>query len=300
MCLRRACLYTFLCLICTSVFSESNNVVRVQAQQDESLDASYQYFVGLLELALSKVTTPETRKTIMPAIYMPQARALRQVEMGKRIDIYWAGTSIDREQSLLPIKIPLLKGLLGFRVGIMHKDVEEGFRNIGSVKNFLKYRPCQGEGWPDTDILTAGGFDVVKNPSFEAMFKQVNIKRCHFFPRGIHEAGPEYMASREEFPDLRLNQELIIHYPFPMYFFVNKNNIELANLVTKGLEKAIDDGTFDKHMHDSQVTKHLFPVEKWIHAKFLELENPLLPKDANITDSRYWIQYKERDVELLR
>lgn len=283
-----------------SIINTKIDHILVRASQAEGLDASYDYFIGLIELALSKVTPLDNRIELKPAMYMSQARALYQLELGEKIDIYWAGTSIEREEKLRAIRVPLLKGLLGFRLGIMRKEVESRFRTIGSAEDFKSFKPCQGRDWPDTNILVAAGFQVVRNPNFKGMFKQVNEGRCDFFPRGVHEAYPEYTASREGYPELRLNEDILLYYPFPMYFFVNKDNQELASLIRTGLDRAIDDGSLEKHMRTSEVTRHLFPLEGWINAKILVLDNPFLPKDTDIHDPRYWVQYKQRGATLIQ
>ncbi len=286
-------------LACSANSEEASHLVRIQAPQAE-VDASHTYFVGLIKLALSKVTAPQNRKTVKFSLNMPQARALKELELGHRIDVYWAGTSIEREERLRAIRIPLLKGLLGYRVALVHKDIHLALSSVETAKALLQYRPCQGELWPDTSILEAGGFTVLKSPRYEPMFKQVNLRRCDFFPRGVHEAGAEYKAAKKIYPNIRLNKDVIIHYPFPMYFFVNKSNRQLAELIRKGLEKAIDDGSFAQHMHTSEVTKGLFPVESWINVRFLELPNPLLPADTDTKNPRYWIQHKEHNITFLK
>ncbi|WNO09681.1 hypothetical protein [Teredinibacter sp. KSP-S5-2] len=275
-------------------------IVRVPAPQEQTLDASYNYFTGLLQLALAKGAGSEWHLSTVSSNNMSQARMLRQIQLENKIDIYWAGTSIKREKALHAIRVPLLKGLLGFRVAIMHKSVEGHYQSINNAKAFYRLKPCQGADWPDSDILEHSGFRVIRNPSLKGMYEQVSIMRCHFFPRGIHEVEAEYSAVIQRYPNLKLNKSLIIHYPFPMYFFVNKHNDALIDVVRRGLELAIDDGSFEYYMRTSDVTKHLFPLDSWIHARYLELKNPFLPADTDTHNPRYWIQYDASEDELIR
>ncbi len=261
------------------------------ASKELELDASYPYFVDLLTLVLNKSAPANEQRKVVHQDYFVPDRQLKHLETANGIDLLWGGTSIEREHRFRAIRIPLLRGLLGYRVSLIHKDNIALFDSITRREELLKLHPCQGAGWPDTEILINAGFHVVQNSYFQGMFKQLNIKRCDLFPRGIFEASSEYSASRKEFPNLYLYKTLIIHYPFPMYFFVQKENTELASIIQKGFEKAIDDGSYENLLKTHKVTAHLFPIERWSNVRLIELHNPLLPKDTNTKDIRYWIQH---------
>ena len=71
----------------------------------------------------SKKSTPEYGESSLNIITekkMTHEKALRLIKI-KLIDLSWAGTNNKLEQELLPIRIPLLQGLLGNRVSIIHK-----------------------------------------------------------------------------------------------------------------------------------------------------------------------------------
>ena len=100
------------------------------------------------------------------------------------IDLSWAGTSEELEKVLLPIRIPLLKGLLGSRVSIIHKRNLAIFENITEEK-LQSLVACQGTDWGDSDILEANDYKVLRVARFDLMFKMLNRARCDYFPRAI-------------------------------------------------------------------------------------------------------------------
>lgn len=262
--------------------------VRTIPPQSE-YDASHSYFIGLLEMSLEKTAEKYGTAEVAFTLQMEQGRAFFELEKGSMIDVYWAGTSIEREQKFIAIRIPLVKGILGFRMGIVHRDRERIFAKIQDLEDLKKFDACQGAHWPDSDILEAAGLKVVRNAAYESMFLQVSRKRCDYFPRGVHEGVVEMEARAEKYPNLTLSREVIIYYPFPMYFFVSASKIGLADRLTEGLKKAVADGSFEKHMRQHPTTAHLFPMENWINATTIVLENPELPKDTPVDDQRYWI-----------
>ena len=289
-------------LICllpfTELYATDTLQIQVRAKQSE-FDSSHDYFIGLLKLALNKQTLLSGWTLSVQTDPMTQERALHQLKLNPSYAVYWAGTSRQREKNLQAIRIPLTKGLLGFRVSLAHKDNVEKLNLALSKEQFLKLVPCQAAQWPDTDILLKAGFNVVSSPVYEGLFKQLNTQRCDFFPRGVAEAESEYLARKESYPRVRLYKDTIIHYPFPMYFFVSQDKKRLAEALEQGLEKAIDDGSFDQFMRQHETTRHLFPLNNWLNARYLMLDNPTLPDDTVTTDERYWIQPPE-NAEMIR
>lgn len=268
-------------------FDHNNTIetIHIRGPQSE-FDASFDYFEGLIKLAFKK---QHIQVKLKYAPFMTQQRALSELEHGTHLDLYWAGSDSVRQERLGFVNVPLVKGLLGFRVFITHKNNEMRLIQAKQLADIKPLTLCQGSHWPDTDILLAAKLEVLTNTVYENMFKQVNSKRCHAFPRGINEAQAEFDARKLIMPDLRLVQQTILYYPFPMYFFTNKENTRLITIIKNGLELAIDDGSFDDYIENHPTTKHLFPVENWNNVNYIKLNNPFLPNNTNINNPRYWI-----------
>lgn len=78
------------------------------------------YALAQLQLALDKAGSP---LRLEPSHYsMEQERALVNLEHNDRLDVAWSMTSIEREQRLLPVRIPLDKGLFGWRIALLPKS----------------------------------------------------------------------------------------------------------------------------------------------------------------------------------
>lgn len=255
-----------------------------------AFDASHSYFISLLQQVLAVTANDYPEETLSYAPRMEQGRALLELEKGRIIDISWAGTSQQREQRLTAVRIPLLKGLLGFRQAIIHIDNQKLFDELRSKGDMAQLSACQGAHWPDSDILEAGGLKVLRSPVYESMFRQVESKRCHYFPRGVHEIAVEIASRAEAYPQLMHYQGLLLYYPFPMYFFVSPNRPKLKQRIELGLKRLIERGDFDHHLRSHSTTKHLFPLTRWINVPTFVLDNPLLPYATNVTDPVYWIQ----------
>lgn len=269
--------------------------VQVQAVENirvippqSNYDASHNYFSELLQLSLDLTLEEYGAVEVVYSTQMEQGRALFELKRGREIDVYWAGTTIEREKELTPIRVPLVKGLLGFRVSLIRSDRINDFQKVKTLSQLQKMRACQGLHWPDSDILEYSGIPVKRGPIYELLFRQLDAGRCDFFPRGLHEAFSEIKARRHKYADMQLYSDLIIYYPFPMYFFVGPNDHQLASRIEKGLNRAIDNGTFLHHMKTHPVTSHLFPLDQWSNKDIIKLTNPFLAKDTPTHNTRYW------------
>jgi ABC-type amino acid transport substrate-binding protein len=78
---------------------------------------------------------------------------------------------------------------------------------------------------------------------------------------------------------LAIEQALIIHYPFPQYFYVSRSTPRLAGRIHAGLDEMVRDGTFDRI-----VDKHFGAALADLNLEkrtVIELENPFLPPWAH-------------------
>jgi len=253
-------------------------------------DSSHSYFNNLINLILANTQEKYGKSFITFSQKIEQGRALMQLKNNKDIDIYWAGTSKKREKDLIAIKIPLLKGLLGYRMLIINKNLKSKFDNIKTIDDLKKLKACQGKYWPDSKILKNSGFKVVENTNYESMFLQVEKNRCDYFPRGVHEIKSEIQIRKEKYKNLIIYDKIIIYYPFPMYFFVSKYKPLLAKRIEDGLNKLIKNGTFLKHLKNHITTKHIFPLKNWQDkAKIFKIKNPYLSENTNYKNNKFWI-----------
>lgn len=279
--------WLFLILV---TFGSCGNTVRVLGEQSKE-DTGHFYFTELIKLALKKSENRFPHKTlvILNDKSITQGRTLNLLEK-KFVDIFWVGTNKKREQRFRPIRIPLFYGLLGYRVSIIHKDNLALFNSITKQPDKLKnLTACQGQHWPDSDILSENGYSVFRVARFELMFKMLSFKRCDYFPRAIFEGYSELDIAKQQHPDLVMFDQILLHYPFAMYFFIHKDNEELAKQIEYGLNRAVDDGSLLDFIKKHSISRKLFPLSKWQSKTFLHLDNNDLSDKTKSLSSKYWL-----------
>ena len=266
------------------------SVIKIPRQQP-NMDIARDYYVQLLHMTLingaAGRAVPELRETTL----MEQERAISELNRGGLVDVYWMGTSLERERQLRAIRIPLDRGLLGYRRLIVHAEHRAQFESITKLEDLKNLTACQGHDWPDVDILRAAGMKVSTSPGFEVLYQQLAAKRCDYFPRGYFEANSELKERAQLYPQLQNHDSLILYYPYAIYFFVKKDNETLAQWIEQGLEKMIDEGELLEHMKNHPLTSHVFPLDTLNKSRrIIYISNPLLPADTNYSNSRYWFQ----------
>lgn len=283
-------LITLYCCIPIPCYAQQQVIRYIQDEGD--LDHRHEYFIKLLRLALDKDTEDAENMLLQPAEnYMSQSRSFHQLINNDGIDIIWNGTSIAREQHLHPIRIPLIKGLLGYRVLIINKKDKDKFASVKTINDLKKYTAGQGFDWPDTQILRANQLAVVTSSNYLGLFKMLLSGRFDYFPRGINEAQQELASYNNG--ELMVNEHIVLRYTFPVYFFVNKNNAKLANSIEQGLNKAIADGSFEQLFNDYYQPKKILSTYLNPSSIIIDLENPLLPALTPIENKEFWLQFQQ-------
>jgi len=260
----------------------------VYPRPESERDFRNAYVLDLLRLALSKQGGVQYQ--LEPAASaMTQLRVLKELELGHGLDIAWSMTSIAREESLLPIRIPLDKGLLGLRVALVAADQAQVLATVKDRQGLQALVAGQGQDWPDTQILRHSGINVNGVGNYEALFRMLALHRFDYFPRSVMEAWQEMDLLGQD--RLAVDRHLLIHYPTALYFFVRKDNQALADTVRQGLEQALLDGSFD-----CLFERHFGPLlQKAALASrtVIELPNPLLPSATPLDRSELWYRQTE-------
>ncbi len=227
------------------LYAEQATLIAVRYPASDSNPHYYKrvkYFVEILELALSKSNHQyQLQKVSLP--FMNESRSKTNIT-ANLYDVHWLNTQVFLDNDLQPIRIPLCKGLTGWRVLFIRPESQQEFSSIKSVTNLKNYTAGNGNDWPEAVLYDRAGLPQKLSGSWKGLFYMLKQNRIDYLSRSALEIYDEENA----FPELNLEIEskLIIQYPAAYYFYVNKNNQQLAADIKIGLERAIADGSFDK------------------------------------------------------
>ncbi|WP_157772270.1 substrate-binding periplasmic protein [Zobellella denitrificans] len=255
-----------------------------ESRQDQRVN----YFIALLDLALEK-----TREDYGPARSRPyheplsQARAFEMVAQGQ-LDLVWSMASQERMNKARAVPVPLLRGLLGYRVLLAHPSQAERLGRVRSLADLSGLTAIQGAGWPDVAVLRANGLGVITSADYDGMFNMVMGRRVDYFPRSVAEVWPE--LQRHSALALRLEPSLALYYPAPIYFFVHPDNTALAQRLEAGLMRAVEDGSFGQLFMAQEEHRQALDFIGNPGLRLLRLDNPLMPDFVPPQDPRLWLE----------
>ncbi len=232
------------------------------------------FFEKLLTLSLEKTRATEGDYVLTHLVHNGGiARDRAMVIAGVGIDIMWASATKEREEQMRVVPVDLLKNLNNFRVLLINKESQAQFSQIKDLNDLRKFSVGSGEHWTDGTIMKENGFNVMATSSYYGLFKMLAARRFHFISRGLHEIGYDTQVYKEF--GLVKEESLLLSYdvPIPYCFFVNKNNIKLADRIERGLKIAQQDGSFDKLFHQMPSFKEGEDILKSTNRTLIQLKN---------------------------
>lgn len=247
----------------------------------------YEFGLRLLELAMHK--TNKSHRLIPYQGDINEARGEYWVIKGT-FDLQFMSTNRERERQMIPVKIPVYRGLLGMRLLLVKKGNTHFVPNVSwDLSDLRKYTAGHGKFWGDLPVYEANQLPVVPNVYYKFIFEQLKGGRIDYFHRGLVEIWGELERHKN---DLKIADDLMIFYKHPVYFFVTKSRPDLAKLIEQGLNKALADGSYKKLFDEnfSEIVK----MSKLVERKLIILKNPVLPADSPDLDTSWWLPPKFR------
>ncbi|WP_419662964.1 hypothetical protein Dvar_34530 [Desulfosarcina variabilis str. Montpellier] len=224
-----------------------------------------------------------------PTQPMTQDRIILQIEQGL-LDISHLPISEKANQRLLPVRIPIRKGMLGWRLLLIRREDQKQFAKVRSIKDLRKFKAGFGSQWGDLNILKANVGNVTTSLDYELLFCMLIAKRFDYLHRGLHEPWDEVAIRKKQYPNLHIEETLVLHYPIGDYFYVGKHSPALAKRIESGLKALIEDGSFDRFFNKEY--RKVIEKAKILSRRRIELQNPFLPLDTPLDIKAYWINFK--------
>lgn len=206
--------------------------------------------------------------------WLEQARAQKELIAGRGISLLMFATSAEREQLMLPIRVPLTNGTASYRICLIKEGKQPRFDDVSNINEWVHQNLIIGQGnrWPDVDILRANGLEVITSSRTHSLGAMMQKDRFDCAARALFEV--------EGFPKdgIVIEQKLLLHYPMPSFLFVNKSNTELYNRLSLGFERIKHNGKFARYIdkfYQQPISK--LPLN---NRRVIYLDNPLLTEET--------------------
>lgn len=257
-----------------------------------SEDSRYDYPKKLLTEILKVTEIKYGHTTIKETqLKMPRNRILRELEKGENIHVMAEASKQSWEQRLIPIRIPIRKGIQGYRTFLILKKNQYILSKINTLEEFKKIPTGSGLQWATTGILEKNGFIVKTGNNYEGLFSMLIKDRFMTFGRGINEIVEEYNKRKDKYPELSIEQDLLLYIPLPTYFFVSPQKPELAKRIEAGLQLMINNGSFEQMFNDE--FSELIDNANLTKRRIFRITNPNLSPQTPLDIKHYWYSLED-------
>ena len=218
--------------------------------------------------------------------YMERERLFNEMLSGKEINITAQTTQVKWEDSLIPVRIPIDKGISCYKVLFIRKEMQSYFYKVKTLSKLKSSKLGVGSQWPEYNIYSENGFNVISGINYDGLFSMLQIKRFSYFPREINEVFTEYKMRKSLYPDMTIEKSILIYFPLPKYFFVSPSEPGLARRIEVGLNLMIADGSFGKlvYSYHSSVLKNT----NFKSRRLFQIPNPFLSSETPLNRKELW------------
>tara|TARA_R110001583_G_scaffold22238_1_gene83529 strand:+ start:215 stop:1096 length:882 start_codon:yes stop_codon:yes gene_type:complete len=205
--------------------------------------------------------------------YMSQDRAFRELK-NANLDIAHFVSTHQREKQIPPVYIPIMRGLLGYRLCLIKEDNQYKFNDVTTQQQWIEkgITIAQHRNWPDTNVLKSNGFKVQTTFKPELLLQQLSKNRFDCYARGLSEISSELETNVPL--DITIEKNIVIFYPLPQFYFVNPKKPLLAERIHLGLTRLQKNGSSDQ-LFDTYY-KDLLDKFYLKNRNLIELDNPTL------------------------
>ncbi len=257
----------------------------VQLRLCQTETTRYEYRLALTRLVLQKTAAAQEAVELQrhgtgadPA----QDRCLELLRRGE-VDLVYLPPNEQRMTEFGVLPVDLYRGLLGYRLLLVRRSDAARFAAIDTRDQLRQVTGGFGRQWADLLVFERNGLPVMTGPGNEALIAMLKARRFDYLHRSVTEAFAE-LAQFDAEGQLMVEPHLALHYDFPVYFMVRREQTALLQRLKLGLQKAQADGSFNRLFE-----QHFAPVlqrARLGQRRVIELDYPLpagLPRPERLS-----------------
>ncbi|MEK2644037.1 hypothetical protein [Bdellovibrio sp. BCCA] len=256
---------------------------------ESSSDSRYDFHWKVLREILETTSAKYGPYEMHASVFMTEDRQISEIQKKHAsLTVMIRETDQQMEKILIPVRIPIDRNLLGYRVFLIKDSFQKHFDKWNSLEDLKQVPLGQGQGWGDIKILEKAGFKVLTEIYYDDLFKHLSTGRYLAFPRGISEVHKELETFQKLYPHLTIEKKFLIYYPLPTYFWF-QNSAEgkvTARRVEEGFRILLKNGEYQK-IFDNYYAANLAKL-KLKKRQLIKLENPYLPATVPFKEKELW------------
>jgi hypothetical protein len=280
-------LVRFLCLVLLlsplaylGYMAASPSVMEVNLWNGNKTSARQDYERAVLQAAMDVTRERYGEWQLLEDVRdLPAAEDEAGVFRNHRFDVFGtvAGNPKLEDEQKRVVPIPIMNGLLGYRVLIIRAEEQARFAAITSAEPLQQLRLGIPATWADAGLFRHNGYRVEEKSSFDELFARQLAGEFDYVSFGANEIDSVFNERAAPAGGLAIENSLLLYYPFPVVFYVNPTKTLLAERLTAGLQIMQESGELERlfNQFHGDLVKRLRLRERHL----IILENPLLPAE---------------------
>ncbi len=212
-----------------------------------------------------------------------------------KIDITVQYGNTQAENDLRAVRIPVLRGIAGYHVLLIPEQEQDSFSAIRNLQQLQSLQAGLIAENPIRPALQAAQLPILAHPNKEAVLDFIT-KHKHDASTPTQQAYSimpitDAFSAREELAQiagLRIEKQLCLVCPNPVYFYVDKQDSLLHERLQAGFEQSLFDGSFERLFN-----KFYTECIDWAlldGRRMLRIPNPSLPAETPFQQRSWWYE----------
>ncbi|PCI60631.1 MAG: hypothetical protein COB37_09350 [Kordiimonadales bacterium] len=257
-------------------------------------DPAFRYFPNLLKAVME--ATKDTHGAYIWRPWVPDVsggsvrRRARMMKQGGALNVLFTAEAAAAESGIITARYHINKGLYGYRVLLIRRGDAARFVGIKGKEDLSALTAGQGRGWPDVSVYLENNLPVEATGQFQSLLSMLAAGRFDYYPLGIVEATSILKQCGDDCSGLMIEPNLLLHYPFPIFFQVSATASHLVGRLEKGMEKVLANGKFEEIWR-----KHHDPLLAEIslsNRTIIELSNARVPAFTKLDRADLWVDIR--------
>ena len=179
-------------------------------------------------------------------VHMERPRLLEALKEGKLINVTAYPADAKWLKSLRYVPLPTDMGLQGWRIALIDAGQQERMRKLALPDGLKELTAGVGSVWVTRAALHDNGFKYVTGSNYTGLFDMLMAGRFDYLPRGVNEIFREYDERKKAFPQLAVEDSILLHDNIPSLFFVSPRHPRLYKRIRAGMESLLLDGSLER------------------------------------------------------
>ena len=166
--------------------TQTHEMIYIHIGPESSEDHRYSYHLQVLKQALEKTSSKYGSYRIQQVDYMSEERQkFELLHQSEKLTVIIRGDTLEYEKIFEWVRIPIDKGLLGYRVFLIRSEDQPRLTHDTTLDDLRNFTIGQGNGWKDIEILRANRMKVMTGGDYAGLFAMLANRRFDLFSRGM-------------------------------------------------------------------------------------------------------------------